>query len=174
MVKETASWETVEKLLLKGYKCRIKTTKDKKYLSARKADDEKGLGPFSQEIWDRIQTFKIQATTNDTNEGKTSDASLYAISLVSAKRVPTPIVANFNRNEIEDALFKIKYERARIKTSNCKYRRFESCGYWEFLKDTENLDKIYQRFDKNNALHPLFIRAREQSIHLPSKRVTLF
>jgi hypothetical protein len=153
MVKDTASWEKIEKYLQQGYKCRIKKSKGNKYLSARKGEAEQGLGPFNQELWNRIQNWQL-AETQKNNERKL-DAASYSISLFSAKIVPTPIERRFTKAEIEEALFEIKLERARIKNRDCIHKLFESCVYWEFLENAENLDKIYEKFGQLFYKYPI-------------------
>lgn len=146
MGKGTASWETIEKLLDEGYKPRVKTSKGKRYISARKGGDEKGLGQYDEVLWNKIQSW-IKEDTTKIDVEKNIPQPLYTISLIPVKGIPS-VEAKFFKREIEDALFEVKLERARIKGRNCKYRRVTWCVYWHFINDAKQLDKIYERFNE--------------------------
>jgi hypothetical protein len=162
MAKEPVSWEKIEKFLLEGYRIRVKIVKGKKYLAARIKGDDKGLGPFTQEMWDKIQSWqKVKNGSEKANAIGSNESAPYTISLKSATIVPQSINAEFSRREIENALFEIKIERARIKTFNCKHSKLEYCSYWNFVGETENIDTIYSRFGKE--IYKLPVSSKETS-----------
>jgi hypothetical protein len=166
-VKETASWEKIEKLLLEGYRIRVKIVKGKKYLAARIKGDDNGLGPYNQEIWDKIQSWqKAFNEPEKTNTISPPEPSTYTISLISIRLLPQPINAEFSRREIEDALFEIKIERARIKTFNCEHSKLEYCTYWKFIGDTENIDTIYSRFGEEIFKLPVSSKETGNMFHV--------
>lgn len=166
MGKTKTSWETIEKVLAEGYKVRIKNIKGKKYITARKGDDEKGLGPFDEETWANIQKRQKEDLAKERKDEKIDNTTLYTISLISAEIVPTPIEAKFSKIEIEDALFEIKLERAKIKGRDCKYRMLESCKYWEFSKGAEKLDKIYEKFNNKFYSLPISDKNKRLAYHI--------
>ena len=167
MAKEPASLEKIEQLLLEGYRIRVKIVKGKKYLAARIKGDDNGLGPYTQEMWDKIQSWqKAKNGSEKTNKNGSLESALYTISLKSATKVPQPINAEFSRNEIEDALFEIKIERARIKTHNCKHSQMEYCTYWNFVGDTENIGTIYSRFGEEIYKLPVSSKETSSKFHV--------
>jgi hypothetical protein len=53
--KKRISTDELTSFIKDGWRFRIKTVKGKRYISARKGGDEKGVGPFSEELWGEIQ-----------------------------------------------------------------------------------------------------------------------
>ena len=70
--------DTVELTSLRndGWHFRIKTVKGKRYIAARKGRDEKGIGPFSDELWGEIQKLiclGVELKGGASPKDKTSD-----------------------------------------------------------------------------------------------------
>jgi hypothetical protein len=63
-----------------------------------------------------------------------------------------PTKAEFSKSEVEAALFDIKFERAQIKAADCEYSWNGLCLYWEFMRDSELLISIYERFGVKDNL----------------------
>ena len=55
--KKRISIDELTSLRNAGWHFRIKTVKGKRYISARKGKDEKGVAPFSDELWGEIQNL---------------------------------------------------------------------------------------------------------------------
>jgi len=146
-----------------GYNFRVKTVDSKQYLSARKGSDEKGLGPLTPELRDFIDELKKSRGTPDESKVDESlqQKSNYLVSLHPTPTYPTLEMTDFSREEMEMALFDIRFERARVKTRDCLYSLNGHCQYWRFLPMSPLLKTIYMRFaGGENALlaypdHPL-------------------
>ena len=58
----------IEGLIDEGWKPRIKTRKNRKYITLRKGNKEKSLGPFTEKLWDEIKPVEPWATPAQITE----------------------------------------------------------------------------------------------------------
>lgn len=152
MSKESASQEDIIELHRKGWSFRVKTVKGKQYFSARKGGEERGLGPYTQDLRKLISELSKprQSIDNANNEKPLDPSTTYTVTLSPSHLQPLPIKVEFFRSEIEAALFDIKFEMAKVKAVDCEYSFNGFCHYWDFMEDSERLDSIYERFGQDD------------------------
>jgi len=150
MSKDQARWETIEGLLREGWRFRVKSSKGKKYISARKSGEERGIGPFKQDLWDAITDWKPRGTSEEEFESMSEESSAYIVTQRPGLS-EQPVEAKFTKRELEKALFDIRFERARVKARDCQYSFNGYCNYWKFIEKSGRLEAIYERF---GAEHP--------------------
>ncbi|MGD0804301.1 MAG: hypothetical protein ABSA11_09535 [Candidatus Bathyarchaeia archaeon] len=131
-----------------GYHFRIKTVKGKPYLSARKGKEENGLGFLTPELRDFIEKLKRPQEKQNGSEIDESrrQMSKYIVRLHPTQTYPTQELTEFSREEIESAIFDIRFERARVKTIDCYYSLNGYCQYWKYMPNSHLLKKLYERF----------------------------
>lgn len=62
MGKSEPSDESLQKWIKEGWKFRVKISKGRKYITRRMgAKTERSLGPFNQELWNRIKSIQSEA-----------------------------------------------------------------------------------------------------------------
>ena len=61
MVRRDYSERDILDFIQEGWNFRVKTTKGHRYISRRKRQVEKNLGPYSDELWDTIERLREQA-----------------------------------------------------------------------------------------------------------------
>ena len=73
--KKRISTEELTSLRNTGWHFRIKTVKGKRYISARNGKEEKGIAPFSEELWGEIHNLtklngdlKEEASPKESNK----------------------------------------------------------------------------------------------------------
>ena len=73
--KKRISIDELTSLRNAGWRFRIKTVKGKRYISARKGKEEKGIAPFSEELWGEIHNLtklngdlKEEVSPKESNE----------------------------------------------------------------------------------------------------------
>lgn len=156
----------VEQLYRDGWRFRVKTSKGKKYVSARRSGDEKGLGVFTQELWNRIEKLSAEGR-NNTREIKSnladnfdSDGSKHGEKQYNI--TPGPSIIHpfsgenmFQKREIECVLFELKYERARVKMRDCEHSFNGFCQFWKFIENNKNIDSIYEKFNTRDYMLPI-------------------
>ena len=56
----------LESLVVEGWRARIKTVKNRKYIAVRKGGKERSLGPFTEELWSQLEQAGL--VKRDPNE----------------------------------------------------------------------------------------------------------
>jgi len=57
------AFEDARRYIDEGYSFRVKTVKNRKYITARKGQKEKSLGPYTEEKWRKVTGMKIEPVT---------------------------------------------------------------------------------------------------------------
>ena len=52
----------IEGLINEGWKIRIKTKKNRRYITVRKGNKERSLGPYTDELWNKVKPADLSAT----------------------------------------------------------------------------------------------------------------
>ena len=155
MTKNSISPEEIVRLFNEGYHFRKKSIKGTLYISARKGKQEKGLGKFNQNLWDMIERVKSQNATQPKTSPvvETDQPSKQNNSSLNSPRFHEVTLhggryekAVFSDNELENALFNIKYERAKIKMKDCQHSVDRFCQYWYFDENSKIISEIFERF----------------------------
>ena len=158
MTKEIISREEIVRLHNEGWNFRKKNINGKIYISARKGKQEKGLGQFNQALWNLIENIRSPTnsktnkkpnvgigTAPKSNSSFNESRGIYEVTMYTGLTEHQQ-KALFLDTEMENALFNIKYERAKIKMQDCKHNWNGTCFYWEFERDSKLLAAIHERF----------------------------
>jgi hypothetical protein len=131
-----------------GYNFRVKTVEGKQYLSARKGGDERGLGHLTPELSDFMDELKRSRGATDGSGVDESGrrTSNYIVGLRPTPTYPVLEMTEFSREEIESVLFDIGFERARVKTIDCRFSLNGYCQYWRYTPKSHLFKRIYMRF----------------------------
>lgn len=102
--------EDARRYIDEGYSFRVKTVKNRKYITARKGQKEKSLGPYTEEKWRTITGMKIEPVTGREK----------------------PVKKIFQENPLDAEINALKSIRMLHKFMNCKHVSKERvCTYWK-------------------------------------------
>jgi len=89
----------IEKLLLEGWRPRIKKVKERRYITVLKGKKERSLGPYTDELWDKVKPTDPWATPSQISElEKRIDK------IEKTKRESNPSLLEKRIDNIDDAL----------------------------------------------------------------------
>jgi hypothetical protein len=121
MGKTSYSEKELKEFIGDGWRFRVKKSKDRHYITRRKGQAEKSLGPYAEELWDMI----IKLQTRKKNPRAT----------VSASRL--------RQKEFEEHL---KMERGARYMTTCLFTEDGFCTFYRYKNKPESFkieDKIY-------------------------------
>ncbi|OGD59323.1 hypothetical protein A3K78_08375 [Candidatus Bathyarchaeota archaeon RBG_13_52_12] len=120
--KKRISADELTSLMNDGWRFRIKTVKGKRYISARKKGDEKGISPFSEEVWGEIQNL------TDRDGGLKEVASI-------KEKPPDEGQENLSLH-IRRINEYLRTSRGSYMALHCLFKDNENyCEYWQWSRD---------------------------------------
>lgn len=148
MSMEKDVYDDIGKLLREGWSIRVKTVKGRDYLSARKGNDEKGLGPLTEEVRKYLEElYHPSDKSENTGAADPEPKKSYDVTLTTPQPEAYYKESRFQESELGGVLLDIKFERARVKAVDCEHSFSGLCHYWRFMKGSERLQAIYGRFN---------------------------
>lgn len=134
----------ITQLFKEGWKLRIKKVNDRRYMTIRKGDRERGLGSFDQEKFNEILSLK-----NDLRSIKTGTNLQEAITQKNESSLSESIKRQkLLIEELRKQLDELQLYRGIIKSAECAHIRDRYCTVWNWEKK-EQIPKSH-RF--NNLL----------------------
>lgn len=134
--KKRISADELTRLMNDGWRFRIKTVKGKRYISARKGRDERGVAPFSEELWGEIQKLTgLEGGLKEVTsiEEKTSNVEDENLQL-HVRRI----------NEF------LRASRGSHMSRYCLFKDSENyCEYWQWNSEPPNYSYITKIWGEN-------------------------
>ena len=149
MSMEKDGYDDIGKLLREGWSIRVKTVKGRNYLSARKGNDEKGLGPLTEEVRKYLEALYHPSDKSENTGAADLEPMRARVTLTTPLPEAGYKESRFKGSELAGVLLDIKFERARVKGVDCKHSFNGLCQYWQFMKNSERLQALYGRFNAN-------------------------
>lgn len=116
----------IRRFISDGWNFRTKTVKDRRYITRRKGQTERGVGPYDLELWELITDLREQAKTEKDS-----------LTVQEAKEVPRTRHSEEwlrKRNELMTQLdYWLSINRGGIMRASCPHRDSEGhCVYWSW------------------------------------------
>jgi hypothetical protein len=125
----------IEQLLMEGWTVRTRKVKNKKYLTIRKRNQEKGLGPFNEETYREIssmqKSLQLVASARETIVFKSTDNGTFTQEDTVEER------QGLFAEQLDKQLAGIQLYRGAYKLTNCVNKHVGYCTFWNWKKREE-------------------------------------
>jgi hypothetical protein len=128
MGKKVPTKQRLQTLIENGWRFRVKTVKKRRYITMRKRQMERSLGPYDEDLWKRIQSIKKrQINQRELSTQESEDIERAWRREISRSR--------------ERYHMLLKFERSRVISTSCRHIVDRFCHFWiwqdepSFLKD---------------------------------------
>jgi hypothetical protein len=139
--QKMTSEEELIKFILDGWNFRKKKTKERLYITRRKSQVERGIGPYSEETWNLIKS--LENRKKELKEDREHE-QIETIEKEEAEKIDELIERE--RTIILDIMRSIALWRGIIQLAYCKHRKNGYCHYWNWESKPHGYDYLKSEY----------------------------